>query len=187
MRAPIAALFVTVAVLSATGLARAQESTVAIDVAHSRARFAITHLYLQRVTGSVPIAAGTVVFAAGSPVPARVSATLDPRHIDTGNGDRDEDLQGPDWFDTRKFPAWTFASTAIAPGSGGTFVIEGTLTIHGVAQPVTLTVTPGTASGHATYHAAGKVDRHGFGMPLTAIDGLLGGNVDLTLDVSLAK
>jgi len=187
MRAPIAALFATLALACATGPARAQESTVTLDLAHSRARFAITHLYLLRVTGTVPIVAGSVVFAAASNLPARVSATLDARRIDTGNGDRDDDLQGPDWFDTRRFPVWTFASTAIAAGSGGAFVIEGTLTVHGVAQPVALTVTPGAAGGRATYHAAGKVDRHGFRMQLTPIDGLLGSDVDLTLDVSLAK
>lgn len=178
-----AALIACVALVQSA--AGAQGATaLAIDAAHSRARFTVTHLYLAHVSGTVPIVAGTIALAGSGALPARITATLDPRRVDSGNADRDEDLQGPDWFDTAKFPVWTFASTAVRGGSsGGTFVVDGILTVHGVTQPVALTVTPGGSSARPSYHAVGKLDRHGFGMRTTPIDGLIGTDVELTLDV----
>lgn len=167
--------------------AGAAETARAVDVARSHAGFAVAHLYLTKVTGTIAIAGGVVVFADGSAVPTSITATLDPRHVDTGNGDRDDDLQGPDWFDTRRFPLWTFASTSIAPGANGSFVVNGTLTVHGVAQPVTLSVTPTRAVRTPGYRAVGHADRHGFGMRTTPMDGLIGADIEITLDVVLAQ
>jgi polyisoprenoid-binding protein YceI len=165
----------------------AAETVRAVDVARSHAGFAVAHLYLTKVSGTIAIAGGTVVFADGSPVPIRITATLDPRHVDTGNGDRDDDLQGPDWFDTRRFPLWTFASTALAPGANGSFLVNGTLTVQGVAQPVALSVTQTRATPTPAYRAVGHADRHGFGMRTTPMDGLIGAEIEITLDVVLAQ
>ena len=186
MRAALAAAAIAV-LWSAIGAAAQADESVALDAARSHARFSITHVYVQRVDGSVPIAGGSVVFASGSALPAKITATLDARRVDTGNGDRDDDLQGPDWFDTRKYPTWTFSSTAVRPGANGAFAVEGALTVHGVAQPVVLAVTPANAGGRTVYHAVAKLDRRAFGMKVTPIDGLLGSDVDVTLDITLAR
>jgi polyisoprenoid-binding protein YceI len=159
--------------------------TRAIDVARSRAGFEVTHLYVTRVNGRLPILAGSVALAPGSVVPTSISATLDPKHVDTANGDRDDDLQGPDWFETKRFPTWSFTSTMIKPGPGDTFEIDGSLTVHGVAQSAVLTVTTTRGLPHPAYHASGHLDRHAFGMRTTLQDGLIGGDVKLTLDVEL--
>lgn len=157
----------------------------AIVPAHSVASFDVTHLFVQHVVGKVPIVAGRVTFAdANAIVPSSVEATLDPRHIATGDGDRDDDLQGPDWFDVARFKTWTFASTAITATPAG-FKINGSLTVHGVAQPVTLDVTAVRAGPHARYHATGTLDRHGFGMHVTPFDGSIGNTLALALDVEL--
>lgn len=187
MRMLVALLVAAAISTSVPPPASAQENAVPLDLTRSHARFSVSHVYVQHVTGTVPIATGSVVIAPGANLPERVTATLDARRVDTANKDRDEDLQGPDWFDTQKFPLWTFASTAIKPGAGGTFVVEGVLTVHGVAQPVSLAVTPGMTAGRTTFHAVGRVDRHAFAMRLTPIDGLIGNDVELTLDVTLAK
>jgi len=182
-------LAIAVTILSAVaagGLVSAQEQPGrAIDAGHSHAAFTVSHLYLSRVTGRVPIVSGTVVLASGSAIPLRVSAVLDPKRIDSHNGDRDDDLQGPDWFDTKRFPAWSFVSDAVHPGDGTTFTIDGELTVHGVTQPVTLTVTTVRSLPDPVYHAVGHVDRHGFGMQVTPQDGLVGSDVELVLDVTL--
>ena len=157
--------------------------TYPLAVARSKATFAVTHLYVSRVTGSIPIVAGTVAFADGD-VPSAVEATLDARRIATDDRDRDDDLQGPDWFDTKAFPLWTFRSDAIAPAPGG-FTMHGTLAVHGVPQAVVLNVTIVRGLPHAAYHATGTLDRHGFGMHRTPMDGLIGGTIDLALDVEL--
>lgn len=156
-----------------------------IVVRESHATFTVKHLYLLDVTGTVPIRSGTATFAdAAAAVPTAIEATLDPRHLDTHDGDRDDDLQGPDWFDTKVFPTWTFRSTSIVATSGG-FSANGTLTIHGVAAPITLEVAQIRPFPHPAYHAVGHVDRHAFGMKITPVDGLIGTDITIALDVVL--
>jgi polyisoprenoid-binding protein YceI len=159
--------------------------TRAIVPAHSLASFDVTHLFVRHVLGKVPIVAGHVTFSGvDATVPSSVEATLDPRRIATGDGDRDDDLQGPDWFDVARFKTWTFASTGIATTPTG-FKIDGTLTVHGVAQPVVLDVIEVRAGPHARYRATGTLDRHGFGMHVTPFDGTIGNSLALVLDVEL--
>ena len=165
-------------------LAASADQTVApIDAAHSRAEFAVQHIFIARVRGSVPIVSGSVTL--GDDGPTEVQATLDPKGLSTDDRDRDGDLQGPDWFDTKNFPTWQFKSTRVVPGKDGAFSLEGDLTIHGVTQPVVLQVTTLRTLPHPAYRAVGHVDRHAFGMKMTRSDGLIGTDVELTLDVQL--
>jgi polyisoprenoid-binding protein YceI len=157
----------------------------AIDPARSKATFRIQHIFVSRVTGAVPILSGTVVLSAGSSIPVEVSAVLDAAHVDSGNKDRDGALTGPDYFDTAKFPAWTFASTKIAATGPAAFGMDGLLTIHGVAQPQHLEVTLGGDAAHPTYHATGRIDRHAFGMQGARLDPVIGKDADITLDIAL--
>ena len=181
----LAASFATNATIS--GLAAVPEPPVsrtitrAIVPAHSSASFDVTHLFVQHVHGTVPIVAGYATFAdADVSVPSSVEATLDPRRIATGDGDRDDDLQRPDWFDVARFKTWTFASTAVTPTKAG-FKLNGTLTVHVVAQPVSLDII----ATHTRYRATGTLDRHGFGMHVTPFDGTIGNTLALLLDVEL--
>ena len=171
--------------MSAAELAPLASRTItrAIVPAHSLASFDVTHLFVQHVIGKVPIVAGHATFAGvDATVPSSVEATLDPRRIATGDGDRDDDLQGPDWFDVARFKTWTFASSAITATPSG-FKIDGSLTVHGVAQPVTLDVIAVRAGPHARYRATGTLDRHGFGMHVTPFDGTIGNSLALVLEV----
>ena len=161
----------------------ADPAVTPIDVAHSRAEFSVQHLFISRVRGSVPIVAGSVTL--GDDGPSAVEATLDPKGLATDDRDRDNDLQGPDWFDTKNFPTWEFKSTRVVPGKDGAFSLEGNLTIHGVTQPIVLQVTTLRTAPHPAYRAVGHVDRHAFGMKVTRSDGLIGTDVQLTLDVQL--
>ncbi|MBV8490802.1 MAG: YceI family protein [Candidatus Eremiobacteraeota bacterium] len=165
--------------------AAAQTVERAIDPAHSTATFAVQHVFVERVSGAIPIVAGTVVLAQGSLVPSSVTAVLDPAGVKSGDGDRDASLRSADFFDAAKFPTWTFASTKIVPSGAESFTMDGTLTIHGVAQPEQLAVTVGGTHERPIYHATGKVDRHAFGMPVTRLDPAIGNPVDVTLDVAL--
>jgi polyisoprenoid-binding protein YceI len=156
-----------------------------IDRVHSHVTFSVAHLYALHVIGTVPIIAGTISIPTDTDIPTTISATLDARHIDTHDADRNDSLQGPDWFDTEHFPTWSFTSTSITPGNEGTFTVNGSLRIHGVAQPVTLNVTRADKMAKLTYHATTRVDRHAFGMRLTPLDGTIGNIVEIALDIVL--
>lgn len=157
----------------------------AIDVARSRATFSVQHVFVSRVTGTVPIVDGTVVLAADSPIPLSVSAQLDPGKVSSGDRDRDAALASPDFFDAKAFPVWTFASTKIVAQDASHFGVDGALTIHGVTQPEHLDVSAGGDAAHPVYHAVGHIDRRAFHMAVTRLDPAIGNAVDVTLDIAL--
>lgn len=169
-----------------TAPARAAQTVErAIDPAHSTARFSVQHIFVERVTGTIPIESGTVVLPEGSLVPVSVTAVLAASGVKTDDPDRDASLRSADFFDAAKFPTWTFASSKIVPAGAASFTMDGTLTIHGVAQPEELAVTIGGTPDRPVYHVVGKIDRHAFGMSITRLDPVIGNPVDVTLDVVL--
>jgi polyisoprenoid-binding protein YceI len=155
---------------------------LAIDPVHSKAEFSVQHIFVERVTGTVPIVSGTIDLPPNSLVPTSVSAVLDPKKFHSDEPDRDAAMQAPDWFDTPVYPTWTFTSTKITPAPKG-FTMDGTLTIRGVAQPEHLTVVATGDPSHPHYVATGEVDRKTFGMIPTRLDPVIGNPVDVTLDI----
>ena len=159
--------------------------TLAVDPAKSKAQFAVQHIFVERVVGTVPIRSGTVTLEAGSLIPAAVTAELDPAKVSTGEPDRDASLTSRDFFDVQRFPTWTFVSTKIEPRSANAFGLDGTLTVHGVAVPEHLDVTVRGDPAHPSYHAVGKLERRDFKMAVTRLDPVIGTSVDITLDIAL--
>jgi polyisoprenoid-binding protein YceI len=184
MRAPYVLLAIALAALSVVA-GGAQTTRRDVDAGASKALFTVSHVYVEHVTGTVPILSGSVTLAQGSTIPTSVTAELDPGRMKTGDDDRDASLESPDWFDVKRYPKWTLASTKITPTSANTFTMEGLLTIHGVARPERLDVTVGGTPARPAYHATGTIDRHAFGMTVTRLDPVIGNPVDITLDVVL--
>jgi len=173
------------ALLAAPSYAAAATSDRAVDTAASKVGFSISHVFVEHVNGTIPIASGTAAFSGDSPIPSSVTMTLDATKVSTGDPDQTGCIQGPDYFDVKKFPTWTFASTKITPHGASSFGIDGTLTMHGVAQPEHFEVTIQNASGRQTYHVVGQIDRHVFGMKGSRLDPAIGGIADVTMDVVL--
>jgi polyisoprenoid-binding protein YceI len=159
--------------------------TLHVDAAHSTATFSVQHIYVERVTGTVPIVSGDVTLDPKTLVPASVTATLDATKLHTDDPDRDAALQGPDWFDTKRFPQWTFTSASVQPDGPSSYTIDGTLTMHGVSRPQRLQVTIDGTPERPEYRAVAHVDRHAFGMSTTRLDPVIGNPVDVALDVVL--
>lgn len=158
-------------------------TTLLVDTAKSSAHFAVEHVFVERVEGSVPIVSGFIRCSPGSRVPSGISATLDATHIRTGDDDRDGVLQSPDWFETKTYPVWTFVSTNIAAHGRRAFTVDGLLTIRGVTHAEHLDVTASGDERHPVYHATGTVDRKVWGMAITRLDPAIGNPVDVTLDI----
>lgn len=176
---------VAAALIIIAGSAAVTEETRVIDPARSHARFGVQHIWVERVTGSVPIVSGTVMLAAGSRIPTAVHAILDAARIETGEPDRDRSLESADFFDVQRYPRWSFTSTRIVPHGDDAFLMDGDLAIHGVTQPERVNVTIGGGAGDPLYHATAQIDRHAFGMTTTRLDPTIGTSVDVTLDIML--
>lgn len=158
-------------------------ATLAIDAAKSSVQFSVEHIFVERVTGTIPIVYGEVVVPAASAIPQSVSATLDAAHVNTGDDDRDGVLHTPDWFSTKQYPTWTFVSTKIVAQDSKSFTMDGLLTIRGVTQPEHLTVTVSGDTQHPIYHATGTIDRKLWGMAVTRLDPVIGNPASVTLDI----
>jgi polyisoprenoid-binding protein YceI len=163
-----------------------------IDPAHSSVEFEIRHLGLATVKGRAPIVEGTIV---GGVEPS-VEGSVDVASITTFDENRDGHLRSPDFFDTDRYPALAFTSSAVAV-EGDALVVEGDLTIKGVTKPVTLTgELVGTGSDpwgneRIGLDLATKIDRTQWGLdwnaPLPGGGFLLPDTVKLTASFSAIK
>jgi polyisoprenoid-binding protein YceI len=114
--------------------------TYQIDKAHSEAVFQVRHL-ITKVRGRFSEFSGEIAFDEGAPERSSVTFRIDTASIDTNSADRDAHLRSDDFFAVERFPALTFASTAIAKRSDTEFEVEGELTIRDVTRRVTLPVS----------------------------------------------
>ena len=108
-----------------------------IDPAHSAATFAVRHMVISNVRGSIPAVSGSIVLDTENPSACSVHAVLDPASIDTDNKTRDADLKSANFLNVAKFPKIEFVSTRVEHGKNG-WVAYGKLTLHGVTKEIAL-------------------------------------------------
>jgi polyisoprenoid-binding protein YceI len=184
------------ALLAAPTLAAA--SAWQIDPAHTSAQFAVRHLMVSTVRGTLGKVSGTVTLDETDPTGSSVSASIDATGIDTRDAKRDEHLRGPDFLDAKKFPTITFKSTKVEKVTNDRYKVSGDLTLRGVTKPVVLEVegspTPmqdpfGNTKLGGTVKTT--INRQDFGIAwskkLDAGGVVVGDEVAITIDVELVK
>ncbi len=108
----------------------------AIDPAHSQITFAVKHLGISTVRGSLDTISGTI--EEDDNTVTGVDVSIDMTSLSTGSAQRDEHLRSADFFDVGEYPTANFKLTK-AVKTGEALSAEGELTMHGVTKPVTLT------------------------------------------------
>lgn len=118
-----------------------------VALAESRIEFTSRQMGVP-VQGRFTRFAADVVFDTAKPEASRAKLDVDMASATMGLADIDAELRKPEWFDTARHPRATFVASRIS-GSGGALRAEGTLTIKGMARPLTVPVTikDGVASG----------------------------------------
>jgi len=142
-----------------------------IDAAHSFAYFGARHHVVGLVRGRFDKVTGTITVAKDLSA-CTVDVSIDVSSISTQNTQRDDDLRGPAYFDAAKFPAMTYQGRGIRRVSEGSWVMDGSLTMHGVTKTVPLTFNfngafSDTKPGEPTrvaFHGSTGVKRAEFGM-----------------------
>jgi polyisoprenoid-binding protein YceI len=162
----------------------------AVDANHTQATFTVTHLAISRVSGKMPVTAGTVALAAND-LPTAIHVTFSAKDLDSQSEARDKDLRSDRWFDVEKYPTITFVAKSIT-GTPQSFVAVGDLTMHGVTKPVTLNgkligkITDQRGRTHVGYTATGTLDRREWGITFaTAPGGNLIAGFDITIDANI--
>lgn len=97
-----------------------------------------------------------IAFDPDAPEAAKIRTTVDIASATTGQGQIDGALASDAWFGAQAFPQAVFEATGAKVTGEGSFEAAGTLTIKGVAVPVTLPFT--LAIDGDTARAAGKVE-----------------------------
>ncbi|MDQ6840392.1 MAG: YceI family protein [Actinomycetota bacterium] len=166
--------------------------TWTIDPAHSEIGFSVRHLMVSKVKGTFKTFEGTVIVPAEDASATSVEVKVDMASVNTGEDNRDNHLRSGDFFSTEEFPHMTFNSTSVTK-AGSDFKAEGTLSIHGVAKPVTLDVefngvSPDPWGGtRAGFSATTEISRKEFGididMPLEGGGVVVGDRIKILLEV----
>lgn len=166
-----ASVFVAI-LISLIAAIQAELATAAptvVDAVHSAVLFRIKHMNTSYAWGRFNDIQGTVDLDGKQPV---VDVKLAVNSIDTANAKRDEHLRGPDYFNAKQFPAISFKSDKIKKIDDEHYEVEGTLALHGVSKPITVTLErTGTARSPMTGEIAGyatefKIKRSDYGMKL---------------------
>jgi polyisoprenoid-binding protein YceI len=147
-----------------------------LDKAHGSLIFRIDHLSFSHFTGRFARWDAALQLDPQHPENASVSATIDPRSLETDNPPAGflTMLRGGEWLNAPQFPQITFRSTHVERTGANTARITGDFTFHGVTKPLTLEATfNGGYAGnvydrHARlgFSAHGTVKRSDFGMSI---------------------
>lgn len=197
-RTMIRSLILAAALFVPFGAAAETTATYEIDSAHSSAGFAVTHMLVTKVRGTLGKVTGTVVIDEADPTKSTVEATIDVAGIDTRDAKRDEHLRADDFFDVANHPTITFRSKSVEKVSDSQWKATGDLTIRGNTKEVVLDVegtpTPVTDPWGNTKlggAATTRIDRQDFGVSwsktLDAGGLVVGNEVDVTIDIQLVK
>jgi polyisoprenoid-binding protein YceI len=198
MTRPIAAALLALGVASIVMPASAQVSTdpaaapsgiYRLETAHSQLLFSIVHLGLTDYFGRFDRLSGTLHFDAHHPEQSSVEVAVDPASVDTQSTELNSELSGPHVFDTTKYPAATFRSTAITRTGPFGGQIVGDLTLRGVTRKITLTATfsggapnPLSDAYALGFKATCKIKRSDFGITGMRWEPMVGDDVTLIID-----
>ena len=109
-----------------------------IDKTHSSIGFKIKHMMFTNVRGNFADYEATINLLNDNLEESTLHFETQVASIDTNNADRDNHLKSADFFDAEQYPTVAFTSTKIEKKGEAHYVVEGTLTMHGVSKPVKL-------------------------------------------------
>lgn len=149
--------------------------TFTLDPSHSSLSFIARHAMVTKVRGSFTKFSGSATINGADPAASSLQVSIDPASVDTGDAGRDGHLRGDDFFDTEKYPEWTFVGTGFEITDDETVLVTGDLTIRDTTRTITIPFTfNGEAKdpfGNVRIGFEGRVDvsRKEFGLVWNAV------------------
>ena len=129
-------ILVAIAILPITTVAA---ESYTIDPLHTFPNFTISHLGFSTMHGRFGKTSGKLTIDEAKHN-GSVEVVIDAASVDTGFIKRDDHLRSPDFLNANEFPEITYKSTKVTINPDSSAVVEGNLTISGVAKPVSLNV-----------------------------------------------
>jgi polyisoprenoid-binding protein YceI len=172
-------------------LANAKSENYTFDPHHTSVVWHISHFGFSNPSGKWMVS-GSVILDQKNPQNSKVNITIPIKDIVTGVPELDEHLQGPLFFDAKKFPTAAFVSNKVEVTDKTTAKVYGTLTLHGISKPVILDVilnksgvNPITNKPSVGFSAAAELKRSDYGMS-TLLPGV-GDDVKINIEAEAYK
>lgn len=164
------------------------EKTGAWEIVSSESKINFTSsIYNKEFTGEFPNFEGEIVFDVDNMNEALVDIKIDLSKIESGDEERDQQMQGTEWFDTATYPVATFHADQFEKLSDNEFTVAGTLTIKDTSLPLKfpfqLDIEEGNGASEATMRAEFTLNRLEYG--LGAQQWQSGDSVGLQVDVDV--
>ncbi len=163
-----------------------------IDGVHSSVAFSVRHAMVAKTKGRFGDVSGTIVIGE-DPADSSVEVRIGAASIDTRDEGRDGHLRSPDFLDVETHPDLTYRSKSVRRGDGGTWTVEGDLTVKGVSRPVALEVEfeggviDPWGNPRLGFSAEAEIDREDFGLTWNQVletgGVLVGKKIKIDLDV----
>jgi polyisoprenoid-binding protein YceI len=172
-----------------------------LDKSHASLLFRVSHLGFSTYTSRFSRFDAKMTFDPNNMAASSVVVTIDPKSLEMDAAPLVciDIVQGPQLLDTAKFPEIVFRSDQIRMTGNKSMQIHGTLQLHGVTRPLTLTATynggyPGMANmdpnARVGFSAQGSFNRSDFGMsfglppPGTSMG--LGDSINITIEAEFS-
>ena len=164
-----------------------------LDPVHTRVMFAISHAGFSNAIGTVSGSTGTLVFDPEDWTTASLKASVPLTRLDLGDAKWNEATLAGNLLDAKNHPTAEFVSTRVEPLAADRARVHGTLTLRGVAQPVTLDVKLNAAKRHPLppfrrtvgFSATATLSRKAFG--IEAWSSVIGDSVELRIEAEAVR
>jgi polyisoprenoid-binding protein YceI len=174
-----------------------QSAVWKLDAAHSKVVFSVTHMMISEVTGNFRDVTASLTQNNPDFAGSVIDVTIKSASINTDNDRRDNHLRSADFFDVEKYPEITFLSTSFEKTGTDTYLMRGTLTMHGVSKQVDMNtkMVGQTKNGRGTtiagFKASTVINRTDFRLTwnkaLEAGGVLVSEKVEITINAELIK
>ena len=179
------------ALLAVIALPVLAQDVYKIDAVHSQVGFKVRH-FVAKTAGRFAKFEGVIKVDTADISKSSVEVSIDAASVNTDNEGRDKHLRSADFFETDKYPAITFKSTAVKEVAKGKLEVTGDLTMKGVTKKVTFPITnagtrevkPGKVVG-GFIDGALKVNRMDYGIKYGPA--VVGEEVEIELNIEAGK
>lgn len=176
--------FVTASAITASAPVFADTWTV--DPAQSSLGFEVQQAG-QPLKGTFTSWTANIDFDTDNPGASKISAEIEPASASTGNPQFDSTLPAPDWFDASGFPKAEFTADSVSHVDGNVYKADGTLTIKGISQPVTLDFTLDITGDTAQAKGTASLNRLDYKLGSSVGKDTVGDAVTVTLDLTATR
>jgi polyisoprenoid-binding protein YceI len=147
-----------------TGAALAADS-YQVDPIHSVIVFRVKHMDVGMFYGRFNGPQGTFTYDEQDPSKSSFQVSVKAKDFDSGNAKRDEHVRGPDFLNSKEFPAVNFKSKSVKSAGDNKYEVSGDLTMHGQTRPVTIALDKiGSNGAIIGFEGRAEVKRSDFGM-----------------------